>query len=267
MIRATLLLGLLLPPADDPIAPKGDPIRLFNGRDLTGFTTWLGDTKREDPRGVFSVRDGMIRISGDGFGYLATIKPWRDYRLVAEFRWGARNFRGREKNARDSGIFLHGTGPDGNSEDGHGAFMAAIECQVMQGRVGDLMLIRGKGADGTPVPMRLEAEAAPGRDSAGWPTWKKGGEPVTIERYGRINWTGIDPGWKDLLDFRGAGDVESPGSEWTRVECECEGRTIRIRVNGTLVNEARGSLEGGRILLQCEGSEVFFRTLELHPLK
>ena len=26
---------------------------LFNGKDLTGFYTWLVDTKREDPRRVF----------------------------------------------------------------------------------------------------------------------------------------------------------------------------------------------------------------------
>src|SRR5436309_2530887 len=108
--------------------PK-EPIALFNGKDLSGWTTWLADSKREDPRGVFSVQDGAIRISGDGFGYLATKKVYRDYRLVAEFKWGRKNWRGREQNARDSGIFLHATGPDGNSYDGNGAFCCAVECQ------------------------------------------------------------------------------------------------------------------------------------------
>jgi lysophospholipase L1-like esterase len=51
---------------DAPIVPRG-AIKLFNGRDLSGWTTWLVDTKRQDPRGVYSVRDGMLRISGDGF--------------------------------------------------------------------------------------------------------------------------------------------------------------------------------------------------------
>ena len=38
---------------------------LFNGRDLQGWHSWLVDTHREDPRQVFSVTNGLIRISGD----------------------------------------------------------------------------------------------------------------------------------------------------------------------------------------------------------
>jgi hypothetical protein len=234
-------------------------VELFNGRDLAGWTGWLQDTKREDPRGVYSVVDGTIRISGDGFGYLATEKEYADYRLSAEFRWGTRNWRGREGKARDAGLFLHGTGPDGNSHDGNGAFMAAIECQVMQGRTGDLMLIRGDG-----VTPRLTGEAAPARDGDGWPTWKQGGAPVALERVGRLNWFGIDPDWKDVLDFRGRRDVESPGSEWTKLEAACAGGRITVHVNGTLVNEAYDLRPSrGKILLQCEGSEIFWRNLVL----
>ncbi len=248
-------------------SPSPEVVSLFNGKDLSGFTTWLGDTKREDPRGVYSVVDGMIRLSGDGFGYLATEREYRSYRLVVEYKWGRRNWRGRERHARDSGIFLHGNGPDGNSHDGNGAFMAAIECQVMQGRTGDLMLIRGNRADGTPVPMKLVAQAATERDHEGWPTWKEKGERVILEGFGRLNWSGIDPDWKDDLDFRGRSDVESSGEEWTRVECVCAGNRITVSVNGKVVNEAlEASLDRGKILLQCEGSEVFFRTFELHPL-
>ncbi len=260
-------LGLGGPLQEEPaLAPDG-VVGLFNGRDLTGLYTWLLDTKREDPRGVYSVRDGMIRVSGDGFGYLGTGKAYRDYRLVVEFKWGVKNWRGREKNARDSGIFLHAVGPDGNSFAGRGAFRCAIECQVMQGRVGDLMLIGGKDAEGKPYPIRFSAEAAPGRDPEGWPTWKKGGERIVLERQGRLNWHGVDPDWKDLLDFRGRNDVESPGSEWTKVECVCEGKSIDVRVNGTLVNRVTDVYpEAGPILLQCEGSEIFIRRFELHPL-
>lgn len=233
---------------------------LFNGKDLSGWTTWLVDTKREDPRGVYSVRDGVIRISGDGFGYLATEKSYRDYRLVAEFKWGTKNWRGREKNARDSGIFLHATGPDGNSYDGNGAFACAVECQVMQGRIGDLMLIRGKDEAGKPIPMRFSARVAPGRDPEGWPTWKQDGDPLVMER-GRLNWFGIDPAWKDVL-------VEEPRDEWIRVECRCEGGRITVTVDGRVVNEVtEATPRSGRILLQCEGSEIFFRKVELHPLK
>ena len=243
-------------------------IPLFNGRDLSGLYTWLQDTRGEDPRDVFSVSDGVLRVSGDGFGYVSTDRAYRDYRLVVEFKWGDRNFRGREGKARDSGIFLHSAGPDGNSFDGDGAYKAAIECQVMQGAVGDLMLINGKGEDGKRIPLRLTSTAAPQRDADGWPTWRRDGRPVTLEMGGRLNWFGKDPTWKDAFDFRGKADVEGKKDEWTRVECVCDGDRITVIVNGTVVNEARQVKPSqGPILLQCEGSEVFFRRFELHPLK
>jgi hypothetical protein len=58
------------------------PIKLFNGKDLTGLTTWLKDGKREDPRKVFSAREGVLHVSGDGFGYVATEKEYKNYHLV-----------------------------------------------------------------------------------------------------------------------------------------------------------------------------------------
>ena len=38
----------------EPVRPRA-VIRLFNGKDLTGLTTWLKDTKHDDPRQVFRV--------------------------------------------------------------------------------------------------------------------------------------------------------------------------------------------------------------------
>jgi hypothetical protein len=62
--------------------------------------------------------------------------------------------------------------------------------------------------------------------------------------------------------------VEGRKGAWTRVECVCDGDRITVNVNGTVVNEARQVRPSqGPILLQCEGSEVFFRKFELHPLK
>ena len=52
--------------ADEPgkaITPKGGPLKLFNGKNLDGMYTWLKDTKREDPRQVFRVTDGMLRTT------------------------------------------------------------------------------------------------------------------------------------------------------------------------------------------------------------
>src|SRR5436309_1587242 len=79
--------GLTAPP--EAVSPK-EVVRLFNGKDLTGLTTWLKDGKRADPRKVFRVTAGELHITGDGFGYVATQKAYRDYHLVVEYRWGKR---------------------------------------------------------------------------------------------------------------------------------------------------------------------------------
>ena len=64
LILATLLTSAALAGAQEkPIAPK-EVIKLFNGKDLTGLTTWLKDTKRDDPRKVFTVKDGILQLSG-----------------------------------------------------------------------------------------------------------------------------------------------------------------------------------------------------------
>lgn len=244
-------------------------IRLFNGTNLHGFYPWLVDTTTTDPRRVFSVTNGMIRISGNGLGYLASDKEYRDYHLVTEFKWGRTNWAWGDRvgKARDSGIFLHATGPDGNSHDGGGAFKAAIECNIFQGATGDFLLIRGSDASGALIAPRLTAEVAPHSDADGWFTWQKGGRRQTIERWGRLNWFGKSTAWRDVTDFRGPRDVAGAPGEWTKVECICRGDEIVLRVNGVTVNRATGVWPSqGQILLQCEGSEIFFRKLELHPL-
>ena len=66
---------------------------------------------------------------------------------------------------------------------------------------------------------------------------------------------------------RGRWDVESPLGEWTREECICSGSRIRVLVNGQPVNECYDvSPAAGKILLQSEGFEIWFRKFELHPL-
>ena len=56
--------------------------------------------------------------------------------------------------------------------------------------------------------------------------------------------------------------------EWTRMEIVADGSRLQVFVNGTQVNEAYDvSPASGKILLQCEGFEIFFRKFELRPLK
>lgn len=248
-------------------APRaaGEEIHLFNGRDLTGFTTWLRDTGPVDPRGVFSVVRGSIRISGDGYGYLATTRSFRNYRLRLDFRWGdqANLDRGtRRGKALDSGVFLHANGPDGNSHDGDGAYMAAIECNVFEGATGDFLLIRGNDKEGKLIAPRLTVEGSSLRDRDGFPWWEPGGVPVNLERWGRVNWLRKPNNWEDRRGMRGPQDVENPPGKWNRLECHCKDDQITIILNGQTVNHVtRVFPRAGKILLQCEGAEVFYRNL------
>jgi hypothetical protein len=62
-------------------------------------------------------------------------------------------------------------------------------------------------------------------------------------------------------------DAEKPLGEWNVVEVICDGDTITNIVNGVVVNKAtRASVTRGKIILQSEGAEVFFRNITLTPL-
>ena len=58
-----------------------------------------------------------------------------------------------------------------------------------------------------------------------------------------------------------------PAGEWNTIEVVCDGDKITNIVNGVVVNEgSHASVTKGRILLQSEGAEVYYRKVELRPL-
>ena len=62
-------------------------------------------------------------------------------------------------------------------------------------------------------------------------------------------------------------DAEKPTGEWNTVEVVCDGDKITHIVNGVKVNEgSKASLTKGKITLQSEGAEIFFRRVSLQPL-
>jgi len=243
-----------------PVSPREGVIKLFNGKDLSGLTAWLKKTGRKDSRKVFTAEDGVIHVSGEDLGYLATDKEYRDYHLIVEFKWGRKTYGA--KYVRNSGVLLHAIGSDGGA---HGVWMTCIECQLAQGCVGDLIVIRGKDKDGKMIPATISSETVLGPD--GRTRWKKGGKK-TVYSGKQFWWSLHDPDFKELIDTRGKNDVESKLGEWTRVECISAGKRITIIVNGTTVNECYDTYPAaGKILLQSEGFEVYFRKFELRPLK
>ena len=91
-----------------------------HGTSLANFDPWLVDHHDTDPEKVFTVVDQIdgapaIRISGKDWGGLLTKQGYRDYRLIAEFRWGGVTWGNRKTRTRDSGVLLHARGRMGNT--------------------------------------------------------------------------------------------------------------------------------------------------------
>jgi hypothetical protein len=132
---------------------------------------------------VFTIQDGVIRISGEEYGCITTNDEYENYKLTVEFRWGEITYNPRIDKARDSGILLHSVGEDGGSD---GTWMHSIECQVIEGGTGDFIVV-GDGSRDFYVTCPVLAEM-----QAGSYVFSPSGDTATINS-GRINWFGRDP--------------------------------------------------------------------------
>ena len=233
-------------------------INLFNGQNLDGWYTFLQNRGRDyDPKSVFTVKDGMIRISGEEWGCITTDAEYENYRILVEFKWGELAFAPRLKNARDCGLLLHSQGEEGASQ---GIWMHSIECQIIEGGTGDFIVV----GDGT-SKFQVTSTVAKKKQGSSF-RFKPNGRKETIQK-GRINWYGRDPEWKDVFGFRGKHDVEKPVGEWNMLECVVIKDEIAIYLNGTLVNRAtQVKPNKGRIQIQSESAEIFIKRVELIPL-
>jgi hypothetical protein len=248
-----------------------EAIKLFDGKSLANFESWLVDHHSSDPERVFTVVDQIdgapaIRVSGQVWGGLLTKQAYRDYRLIVEFRWGGATWGNRKDRARDSGVLLHAQGRLGNTgKDFNGPWLRSIEFQIIEGGVGDILPVAGFGDDGSQIRPAVTTTTRKDRD--GETVYDEKGTPNTLSS-GRINWWGRSEDWADRIGFRGPNDVESPGLEWTRIEAVVEGGKLTYYVNGKLVNAASdSSFKDGRIMIQSEGAEIYFRRIELQPLQ
>jgi hypothetical protein len=221
--------------ADAPPVP-GTP--LFNGKDLTGWKTFLDPrTKDADPAKVWTIKDGEIHCTGKPNGYLLTDKEYDNYLLRVQWR-----FPGAPGN---SGVFVHVSGPDKIWPKG-------VECQLMSGRAGDFWLVDG---------FKMTVPDSQGRQ-----------DPNQARHFVRLG-----ESWKKLdgKDARGrdkyeivSKPVEKPVGEWNQYEITCTGDTIKVVVNGHHVNTGtHAEATKGHILLQSEGAPIVFRNIEIVPLK
>jgi hypothetical protein len=228
-LSLVLLLSILacpcLPAADAP------NVKLLNGKDLDAFTVFMKDSGNADPDKVFTVRDGMLYISGQRNGYLATKREFANYRLVAEFKWGEKNWPPRDQKTRNSGIFIH-------AQPGDKIMPQSLEIQLQEGATGDVIPISGASLT-------------------------QGGETKTKGRFDR---PGREP-FKDVLGFRGPNEIEKPHGEWNTVEIIADGDRLKVSVNGKVTFDGtQAKPDKGRILIECAYAEMWWRKLDVHPL-
>jgi hypothetical protein len=234
---------------------------LFNGRDLSGWETFLGKPHgaadaiglNRDPTGVFSVvrLDGApaIRISGEIYGALTTVAEHADYHLRFEFKWGERRWPPREDQRRDTGCCYHGVGPHGAS---YGFWMQSCEFQIMENDVGDFYSLAGVMVD---VDGERVDPANPRTD-----VLYRRGAPRIAGHTRRI--------------VKSA-DYERPG--WNTLELYCVGQSsvhvvngrVNLRLSGIrhVVDGREVPLTKGRIQLQSEAAEVFYRNIAIRPIR
>src|SRR5262245_47691015 len=265
-------------------APQQDGwTRLWNGKDLTGWTTWMQrpepssnvpGLKRDnegkymqpigsgrDPLGVFTVVpnvDGAaaIRISGEGFGELRSAGSYQNYHLKLDFKCGEKKWPPRDATttASESGFLYHvdaAPGAEGRT------WARSIELQIQEHDVGDLYAV------GSAIAVRAKA--------------RRGPQPVLYD---------YDPAgeWTFFSQSQGASgrcvkqpDNEKPTGQWNTVELVCFGEDCIHIANGKVVMRLHGPLRidtplptvvtSGPIILQSEGAEVFYREIAVRSIK
>jgi hypothetical protein len=245
-------------------------ITLFNGKDLSGWDIYIGppfDTVQNkftgtplglnnDPLKVFSVvvEDGKpaIRVSGERFGGISTTGSYKNYHLRLEFKWGKLKWHPKRNAKRDSGLLYHAVGTHG--ADG-GFWLRSQEFQIQEGDCGDYWGVAGGIAD---VPAVRQGENKF--------VYTPGSPLLAFSEKG--------PNGRNCIKNP---DGEKPYGQWNVIDLYClEGTSVHVvndKVTMILYNSRQSEgdkevkLTEGKIQLQSEGAELFYRNLWVEEIK
>ncbi len=106
-----------------------EPIELFNGKDFSGWTFDIIDSKA-DPATIWMVKDGIIICTGRPPGVMRSDKEFSDYELIVEWRWAPDTKPG------NSGVLIHASTPREMF-----VWPKSIEVQLAAGNAGDFWMI------------------------------------------------------------------------------------------------------------------------------
>jgi len=112
-------------------------------------------------------------------------------------------------------------------------------------------------------PKSIEAQMHHGDAGDFWCIGEDIAVPDMEQRRGpKEEWGGNEGDKRRILNLTDGS--EKPLGEWNTFVVECKERSIRVWVNGTLVNEGHDcTTDRGQIALQAEGAEVEFRKVDL----
>lgn len=236
------------PPAVDAASTDGPADRagwrsLFDGTSFAAWQTYLGPPAAgeaplgldDDPRGVFTIAtvDGApaIRISGEVWGALISRDTFCDFRLRGEYKWGTLVWPGL--GVRDAGFMYMSTGPLGAVNAGGPA----------------LSNLPGTGA----FMVSLEFQVTPT-------------DVGSLMNLGPISFT---PRSRIVPTER--------ANDWNAIEIVVSGGVATQSLNGVEVargdgftiawpGQAAEPLTCGKLQVQSEGSEIYWRGIEIEPL-
>ena len=256
-----LSLHILLLVACSPSSDRQQT--LFNGQDLSGWDTYIAPLAdslpppglNNDPTHVFSVVnvDGSpaLRVSGETYGGISTQQQFENYHLLLEFKWGEKKIPSFKERKRDSGVLYHAAGPHGVDAK---AWMRSQELQIQETDCGDYWGVAGGIFD---IPAI--------KDEKGRIVYDEKGTLLTFKENSEVGRRCIkNP------------DAEKPTGEWNTIELYCMGDSSIHVVNGVVVMRLYHSrqldngneipLTKGKIQLQSEGCEIFYRGIRLEPI-
>ena len=222
------------------IPAHNPPVVLFDGSGLSQFDTFIrGRGLNSDPEHVFKVEDGVIHVSGREMGYIVTKQSFHRFYLRADFKWGEGTFIERAGQARDSGILF-------NIQGEQKVWPQSLEFQIQEGQTGDFWMTDGAALTG-PDGKRVTGPSGSAR---------------------KIDHIDKGPA-ENVVGFRNtSGELEKPHGEWNTVELVVDDKVVRQYVNGKLANVGADPFPAeGKVLFQSEGAEIYFRNIQLYPLK
>jgi hypothetical protein len=223
-------------------ALAAEEIPLFNGQDFSGWTFYL-EHKGYNEGGKGKISDfatvlagGIIEIDPSYHGALMTERDYLNYRLRVEYRWVD------PKGRNNSGLFLR-IRPPFVWDAEHGETARNYMVQIQPPNTGDLWVLGYSDSALRTDPAR------------------------SYKPFGELELPPGPMGAAMLHRHLAVANVEKPAGQWNTVETEIVGKTIKVWVNGALVNEGVNLVDlPGRIGLESEFGKIQFRNIRLTPI-